>query len=130
MKTKTLKIVAFPTFSTGKPVENRIFFLKNPIIQIVKFTVSKNGKEDNKMRGVNKLIVEIKDTENEYFDRAILFVKPDKAVSSQSELDQSARRLLSAVKSGKDERRKRRVWIPLCVGGGIIAAGAALLLIF
>ena len=53
------------------------------------------------MRGVNKLIVEIKDTENEYFDRAILFLKPGKAVAEQSELDKSARKLLSR----SEERR-------------------------
>ena len=53
------------------------------------------------MRGVNKLIVEIKDTENEYFDRAILFVKPNMASAEQSELDKSARKLLSAVRDGK-----------------------------
>lgn len=61
------------------------------------------------MRGVNKLIVEIKDTENEYFDRAILFVKPGRAAAEQSELDKSARKLLSAVSEGKQaEHGKRR----------------------
>lgn len=78
------------------------------------------------MRGVNKLIVEIKDTENEYFDRAILFVKPDKAITAQSELDQSARKLLSAVKNGTPYRKKRRVWIPLCIAAGILTAAVLL----
>lgn len=78
------------------------------------------------MRGVNKLIVEIKDTENEYFERAILFVKPDKAITAQSELDQSARRLLSAVKNGTPYRKKRRVWIPLCIVGAVLTAAVLL----
>ncbi|MCM1054718.1 MAG: hypothetical protein NC394_04260 [Bacteroides sp.] len=82
------------------------------------------------MRGVNKLIVEIKDTENEYFDRAILFVKPDKAVTSQSELDRSARRLLSAVKNGAPERKKGGSLIPLCITGALLIAAAAAFIIF
>ncbi|MBD5114314.1 MAG: hypothetical protein HDT46_03800 [Ruminococcaceae bacterium] len=81
------------------------------------------------MRGVNKLIVEIKDTENEYFDRAILFLKPDKAITAQSELDQSARRLLSAVKNGTPYKKKRRVWIPLCIIGAALTVTAAVLIV-
>lgn len=81
------------------------------------------------MRGVNKLIVEIKDTENEYFDRAILFVKPDKAITAQSELDQSARKLLSAVRNGTPDRKKKRLWIPVCIVLGAVAAAAVLFLL-
>lgn len=74
------------------------------------------------MRGVNKLIVEIKDTENEYFDRAILFVKPSMAAAEQSELDKSARKLLSAVKDGKSPRRWKRI---LPVLGVILAVSVS-----
>ena len=78
------------------------------------------------MRGVNKLIVEIKDTENEYFDRAILFLKPNKAAAEQSELDKSARKLLSAVRDGS---AAKIICIPLCVVLGILAAAALTALI-
>ncbi len=81
------------------------------------------------MRGVNKLIVEIKDTENEYFDRAILFLKPNKAAAEQSELDKSARKLLSAVRDGSAAKNGKRIWIPLCVGLVILAAAALTVLI-
>lgn len=81
------------------------------------------------MRGVNKLIVEIKDTENEYFDRAILFLKPGKAAAEQSELDKSARKLLSAVKDENTAKNGKRLWIPLCAGLGILAVGAVTALV-
>jgi len=76
------------------------------------------------MRGVNKLIVEIKDTENEYFDRAILFVKPGMATAEQSELDKSARKLLSAVKDGKTERTGKRLWTAIGIAAAVLGAAA------
>lgn len=77
------------------------------------------------MRGVNKLIVEIKDTENEYFDRAILFLKPDKVTAEQSELNLGAERLLQAVRSGRERRRRRwRIWVAAACGA-VLAGGVA-----
>ena len=78
------------------------------------------------MRGVNKLIVEIKDTNSEYFDRAILFLKPEKLGTEQSELNESAERLLERVRSGAP-RSRSRWWIPAVIGG-VILLGWILLL--
>lgn len=82
------------------------------------------------MRGVNKLIVEIKDTESEYFDRAILFLKPEKLGTGQSELNESAQKLLEEVRSGAPSRRGR-VWIPIVIGVTVLMllGWAALLLL-
>lgn len=79
------------------------------------------------MRGVNKLIVEIKDTENEYFDRAILFLKPDKVTVEQSELNLGAERLLRAVRDGRNRRRRRWIWVTAC-GAAVLAGGAVAVL--
>lgn len=76
------------------------------------------------MRGVNKLIVEIKDTENEYFDRAILFLKPDKVTVEQSELNLGAEKLLSAVRNGRNRRKKRWIWFTAACGAAVLAGGA------
>lgn len=80
------------------------------------------------MRGVNKLIVEIKDTENEYFDRAILFLKAGKAGTDQASLNRSARLLLSEVKNG--ERRRVRKGVIAGVIIGVLVIGAVLAVIF
>lgn len=76
------------------------------------------------MRGVNKLIVEIRDTENEYFDRAILFLKPDKVTVEQRELNLGAERLLSAVRNGRNRRRRRWIWLTAACGAAVLAGGA------
>ena len=80
------------------------------------------------MRGVNKLIVEIKDTDSEYFDRAILFLKPEKLGTEQSELNESAERLLEKVRSGTPKRRSH-VWIPVAAGVVLLLIWTALLLL-
>mgnify|MGYP001091966535 CR=1 FL=1 len=80
------------------------------------------------MRGVNKLILDIKDTDNEFFDRAILFLKPDKTAADQSQLNENARKLLSAVKMEK-VNKKRRLKILLIGGAAVLAAAGALTLV-
>ena len=79
------------------------------------------------MRGVNKLIVEIKDTDSEYFDRAILFLKPEKLGAEQSQLNESAEKLLEKVKGGAPTVR-HRMWVPVAVAGVVLLMGAGLLL--
>lgn len=53
------------------------------------------------MKGVNKLVMDVRDADSEYFDRAILFLKPDKLTAPQSELNDGARKLLDKIKKRK-----------------------------
>lgn len=71
------------------------------------------------MRGVNKLIVEIKDTDNDYFDRAILFLKPDKVTADQAEINRGAMELLAAVRHG-ERKRHRGVIVAAAVAGVLL----------
>lgn len=80
------------------------------------------------MRGVNKLIVEIKDTDSEYFDRAILFLKPEKLGTEQSRLNESAQRLLERVRSGAPAGRSR-VWAAVVIGAALLSVPAVLLIL-
>lgn len=79
------------------------------------------------MRGVNKLVLEIKNPEGDYFEKALLFVKPDKAYCSQTELNENADKLLEAVK----KKRTRKRHLPLIIFGSIgavsVVAGGILL---
>lgn len=82
------------------------------------------------MRGVNRLVMEIKGTDSEYFDKAILFLKSEGISGdvSQTELNESADRLLKEI-SPKRARRGARI-LPAAaaaigaaaVTGGIMAA--------
>lgn len=80
------------------------------------------------MRGVNKLILEIKNTENEFFDRAILFLKPEKMSADQSSLNENAQKLLSAVKMDSFNKN-RRLRIGLIIAGIVLLVGGAVLAI-
>lgn len=81
------------------------------------------------VKGVNKQIVEIINTENEYFDKAILFVNPEKLESERSELRKQADLFVNAYvcKKGKNVRRTSGNVLSnlLKVGGGAI--GGALI---
>ena len=48
------------------------------------------------VKGVNKQIVEISNTENEYFERAILFVNPDKLSTGGKRLENEANQFVGS----------------------------------
>ncbi|MBD5080418.1 MAG: hypothetical protein HDT44_01480 [Ruminococcaceae bacterium] len=75
------------------------------------------------MRGVNKLILEIKNTDNEFFDRAILFLKPEKMNAEQSQLNENAMRLLSAVRMDGINKRRRVKTVLIIAGAVLLVVG-------
>ncbi|MCI8361297.1 MAG: hypothetical protein HFE86_08195 [Clostridiales bacterium] len=108
------------------------------------------------LRGVNKQIIEIKDTDSRYFERALLFVRPEFADMGPGQLEQEANKYLATVgrpptawTAAKGSRpgpglsrkpvrshaarlamvrRRRRL---IAVGGlGIVLTAAALLLVY
>ncbi len=83
------------------------------------------------IRGVNKQIVEISETENDYFERAILFVRPGAIESSESELRKQAKALLQSMgKSGGRARKAKRYKIKGMARLGVAAGmGATLALV-
>nr|WP_317413098.1 hypothetical protein [uncultured Solibaculum sp.] len=61
------------------------------------------------IRGVNKQIVEVSETENDYFERAILFVRPGAMDAPEPELRKQAKALLRSMgRSGGKARKARR----------------------
>lgn len=49
------------------------------------------------IKGVNKVIIEVNDTGNEYFEKAILYVRPSKATKSHNLLENKAKEYLNEV---------------------------------
>lgn len=49
------------------------------------------------LRGVNKQIIEIKDTDSRYFERALLFVRPEFSDMGPGQLEQEANKYLATV---------------------------------
>ena len=49
------------------------------------------------LRGTNRSIIEISETENKYFERALLFVKPEFVSLSPERLNKEAKRMIGAI---------------------------------
>ena len=52
------------------------------------------------MRGVNKLVLEVK-PESEYFEKALLFLNPDKISESQKDISGNAEKILNVLSDSK-----------------------------
>ena len=78
------------------------------------------------IRGVNKNIIEISDTENAYFERAILFVRPDHDMKSSEHIRKQATGFLSGMKIRPGFYTKGRLLLRIVGWFGSAAAGAAL----
>lgn len=74
------------------------------------------------VKGVNKQVIEVVDTGNPYFERAILIVN-SRSGASQSRIYDEAARLLGGEKATK---KGRGPFLWLLAAGGFTALGAAI----
>lgn len=88
------------------------------------------------LKGVNRRIIEISNTENKYFERAIVFVKPQYNNSDEAVLKREANGYISSVCKNGDgflrneaAAKKRKKLLYFLLGVAIIAAAAAAWLI-
>ena len=56
------------------------------------------------MRGVNKLVMEVK-SDNDYFEKALLFLKPGNEDLSQREISDHAEQMLKKIKNNKQKKK-------------------------
>ena len=77
------------------------------------------------IKGVNKQIIEISDTGNHSFERAILFVRPDSRKLEPEELGRSALEYLSGARLRPSFYSRKRLWGALgrFLLGALIGAG-------
>lgn len=57
------------------------------------------------MRGINKLVLEVK-PDDEYFEKALLFLKPVCTEKPQHEISDGAEKLLNRVKEKNSKKKK------------------------
>ena len=81
------------------------------------------------IKGVNKQIIEISDTGNHSFERAILFVRPDSRRLEPEELNRNALEYLSNARLRPSFYSRKRFWGALgrfllgaLIGAGVMAA--------
>lgn len=75
------------------------------------------------MRGVNKLVMEVK-PDGKYFDKALLFLKPEHAGTAQKEISDGAERLLRQI--GEQKTKKRTPALLFSAVLGSLAGAAAM----
>ncbi len=79
------------------------------------------------LKGVNKHVVEVVDFDNEYFERAILFVKAGKQGKGEESLKESARRYLGSIRYRPRSAGSWKRWLLITLfWAATLAAGVAL----
>lgn len=78
------------------------------------------------LKGVNKRVIEINNPDGEYFERAILFVKPEKNETPPEKLSQLAK---SYVDNVDEKSTKRRWFVAAAISVPIISAIAAIVIL-
>ena len=83
------------------------------------------------IKGVNKQVLEIAQTENGFFEKAIFFVKPEYSGMSEGRLRESARKEMEHT--GKPPlskvRKSEKIRLIMCLSAGLIA-GIATAVVF
>ena len=82
------------------------------------------------IKGVNRQVLEIHDTGNQYFEKALLFVKPEYSTLSESRLRDAAQKAFG-ICDGIPKCRKQKVAVILTKAISLIAsAGTGALITF
>ncbi|HPU59249.1 MAG TPA: hypothetical protein PLG48_07050, partial [Candidatus Avimonas sp.] len=88
------------------------------------------------IKGVNRQIIEVTDTQNEYFERALLIVRPKFSDTSYGRLYDEARRYVknaggyTSLKLNKKQRRKEMIIHGTTCGMFGVIIGALMMLFF
>ena len=84
------------------------------------------------VKAVNKLILEINNTENEYFEKAVFYIRPEKA--SDNKLSSSANEYIKTVSKGaiSTPKTKSAVFptIIISIAAALFSATATAFIIF
>jgi len=79
------------------------------------------------IKGVNKQIVEINYTRDEYIEKAILILNPEKCRLPKELLNEKADAYMRALLPGSRRKRAWRSRLPLIASGALFLAAAAIL---
>lgn len=83
------------------------------------------------IKGVNRQVLEITNTENPYFERIIFFVKPEYGNEDRAKLKKEAESYASSAgKPPKSRKTKKEIRYPIMQSILCLGAGAALTFLF
>jgi hypothetical protein len=69
------------------------------------------------IKGVNKRVIELNDIDSDFFDKALLYIKPDRSITPEDRLDLEARAFLRTIAP----KRKRTNITGIMISLNIIA---------
>jgi hypothetical protein len=69
------------------------------------------------IKGVNKRVIELNGIDSDFFDKALLYIKPEHAITPEEKLDLSARAFLRTIAP----RKKAKSIAPIMITLNIIA---------
>ena len=76
------------------------------------------------VKAVNKLVLEINNTENEYFEKAIFYIRPE--MSCSSKLRSQAQLYLNGISLEKAGKSPHKSKLPFIIGAAIGTVGAGI----
>lgn len=83
------------------------------------------------LRGINRRIIEINKTDNEFFEKAILFVRPDKFDYSHQKLSAQAESYLNSIsRKNSNVRFAKKNVISFAISVLLVILGALIALFF
>lgn len=88
------------------------------------------------LRGVNKNIIEVLETENKYFEKVILFIRPDLSSDETNDLKKKADDYLSNIQAMPKEKYNGKytnnfpMWIKLSLSCALGAVASGLFFFF
>ena len=78
------------------------------------------------IKGVNRQIIEVTDTGNIYYERALLVVRPQYATAQKEVLEREAKRMIKSLKAPSNISRSKSVLL-WCVRVGMTIAVSSVL---
>ena len=81
------------------------------------------------IKGINKQIIEIRCTNDEFFEKALLFVRADKASEPRELIERCAHDYCRSITPRRERGRGGKRAAVLLLGGLVLAAAAALIVI-
>lgn len=83
------------------------------------------------IKGINRHIIEITDTDSAYYERALLVIKPEYASAERELLEKEARKVLKDLGAPSSIKRRNRVfyWLVRLGTAAVLGAGITALIL-
>ncbi len=78
------------------------------------------------IKGISHSMIEVNETENDYYERAILIIRPEYASAQRAVLEDEARRLIRDMDAPSAMRSGRRRLRNILVASSLVGLGALL----